>query len=210
MNASCGIWTEPMLFIRFLPSFCFFSSFILRVTSPPYNFAVTSLRNPLMVSLALLALPVLMSMEAGIGPFIFGCLAVMLILSMMAPSALYVASQKAAYPDWASRMIYLPFLICVGVGIAVSNTRAVFEALIKHKSGFIRTPKKGDRQIKNYRIRLPFSAVIEILLGIYCAWSLAYYLEAGKYLIGPFLAIYACGFLFIGLLTVVHGSGFFD
>jgi cellulose synthase/poly-beta-1,6-N-acetylglucosamine synthase-like glycosyltransferase len=166
--------------------------------------------HPLMVSLALLALPVLMSMEASIGPFIFGCLVVMLILSMMAPSALYVASQKAAYPDWASRMIYLPFLICVGVGIAVSNTRAVFEALIKHQSGFIRTPKKGDRQIKNYRIRLPFSAVIEILLGIYCAWSLAYYLEAGKYLIGPFLAIYACGFLFIGLLTVVHGSGFFD
>ncbi len=34
-NASCGISTEPTCFIRFLPSFCFSSSFFLRVMSPP-------------------------------------------------------------------------------------------------------------------------------------------------------------------------------
>lgn len=34
-NASCGILTRPTCFIRFLPSFCFSSSFRLRVTSPP-------------------------------------------------------------------------------------------------------------------------------------------------------------------------------
>ena len=35
MNASCGMFTEPMDFIRFLPSFCFSSSLRLRVISPP-------------------------------------------------------------------------------------------------------------------------------------------------------------------------------
>jgi len=35
MNASCGMFTLPMDFIRFLPSFCFSSSLRLRETSPP-------------------------------------------------------------------------------------------------------------------------------------------------------------------------------
>ena len=34
-NASCGISTRPNCFMRFLPSFCFSSSFRLRVMSPP-------------------------------------------------------------------------------------------------------------------------------------------------------------------------------
>ncbi len=35
MNASCGMFTRPMLFIRFLPSFCFSRSLRLREMSPP-------------------------------------------------------------------------------------------------------------------------------------------------------------------------------
>ena len=35
MKASCGMFTLPMDFIFFLPSFCFSSSFLLRVMSPP-------------------------------------------------------------------------------------------------------------------------------------------------------------------------------
>ena len=32
----CGSSTSPTIFMRRLPAFCFSSSFILRVTSPPY------------------------------------------------------------------------------------------------------------------------------------------------------------------------------
>ena len=35
MKASCGTSTEPMFFMRFLPSFCFSSSLRLREMSPP-------------------------------------------------------------------------------------------------------------------------------------------------------------------------------
>jgi hypothetical protein len=34
-NASCGTSTRPIVFIRFLPSFCFSSSLRLRLMSPP-------------------------------------------------------------------------------------------------------------------------------------------------------------------------------
>ena len=35
MKASCGTSTDPMAFMRFLPSFCFSSSLRLREMSPP-------------------------------------------------------------------------------------------------------------------------------------------------------------------------------
>src|SRR5690606_9666239 len=35
MKASCGISTEPTIFMRALPSFCFSSSLRFRLTSPP-------------------------------------------------------------------------------------------------------------------------------------------------------------------------------
>ncbi len=164
--------------------------------------------HPLMLTLALFALPVLLTLEVTLGAALFTFLAGVLTLAMMAPSSLYLVSQQAAHPrDWPRRVICLPALVVMGVGLAVSNSRAVFEALIGRKSGFIRTPKKGDRERKRYRVRLPWTALVELAVGVYCAASLAVYLLQGKYLVGPFLAMYAAGFLFIGLLTVAQHFG---
>lgn len=163
--------------------------------------------HPMMLTLSVLALPVLITMQLNLGTLFFTALAIILGFSMVAPSTLYVVSQRAAYPDWFKRSRYLPFLVIIGVGIAVSNSRAVIEAIIGRESGFVRTPKRGEREIKRYAAAVPWSAFFEILVGIYCVCSLKYYLSAGKYLIGPFLAIYAAGFLFIGMLTVFHATG---
>ena len=164
--------------------------------------------HPLMVAMAVLALPVLLMLELSLNPLVFWALALLLAMAMAAPSTLYLISQRASYEkDWLGRVVYLPFLVAVGIGIAISNTRAVLEALMGHESPFVRTPKKGDREFMPYRIRLPWSGFLEIALGIYCAGSLGYYLAAGKYLVGPFLAAYAAGFLFVGLLTLAHASG---
>lgn len=160
--------------------------------------------HPLMLIVAILALPVLLTLEINLSPLIFAILGTLLIFTLMAPNTLYIVSQHAAYKDWYKRIIFLPFLVVAGVGIAISNSKAVFEALIGHESGFVRTPKRGDKEIKQYKISFPFLAFFEILLGIYCVISLSYYLSAEKYLVGPFLAIYAAGFLFTGLLTFAH------
>ena len=161
--------------------------------------------HPMMLTLATLALPVLLVLRLSLAPLIFTMLAAALALAMLAPSMLYVVSQRAAYPDdWRRRLCYLPFLVVLGVGIAVSNTRAVIEALLGMESAFVRTPKRGDVEGKRYRISFPWLSLVEIALGGYCAWTLGYYLTARKYLVGPFLAAYAAGFLFVGLLTLVH------
>lgn len=163
--------------------------------------------HPMMLAMAVLALPVLLFFKMAAGPLIFGAVACALVLSMTAPSALYFVSQRAAYPDWRRRVLFMPVLVVVGVGIALSNTQAVIEALARHESPFIRTPKRGDREIKRYRTPLPGLAFAEILLGCYCIYSLHVYINAGKYLIGPFLAVYAVGFLFVGALTLAHRMG---
>lgn len=160
--------------------------------------------HPIMLVLSILALPVMSFIEHGPGPFLFYIIAVILLFSMTAPSALYLISQRAAYKNWFARILWLPVLVVVGTGIAVSNSRAVFEAIIGKKSEFIRTPKKGDVQKKTYKAVIPVSALIEIGLGCYCTASFFAYMAYGKYLVGPFLAIYSAGFLFTGLMTIAQ------
>jgi len=69
----------------------------------------------------------------------------------------------------------------------------------KVKSGFVRTPKSGDFEKTQYRVNAPVLPLFEILLGLYCVVSLYYYIEAKLYMVGPFLFIYACGFLLVGI-----------
>jgi len=160
--------------------------------------------HPLMVILAILSLPFMTLIEKGPGPFLLSIIAVILLFSMSAPSALYIMSQRQVYKNWINRILCLPVLVIIGTGIAVSNSRAVFEAIIGKKSGFIRTPKKGDVLQKKYKVVLPVSALIEIALGCYCLISFIAYMVYGKYLISPFLVIYTVGFLFTGFLTIAH------
>ncbi|MBI3262389.1 MAG: glycosyltransferase, partial [Acidobacteria bacterium] len=43
-------------------------------------------------------------------------------------SNFYVVCQREIYKDWVARLKYLPFLMSIGIGLAVNNTRAVLEA----------------------------------------------------------------------------------
>jgi len=165
--------------------------------------------HPLMVTLAVLAFPVITSFQMNISESLFAFILLALILAMSAPSTLYLVGIRFAHHDWFKHIIFLPFLVIAGIGIAVSNSIAVFEAFIGKESAFIRTPKRGDRQLKKYKISNPGTAFMEILLGLYCTMSFSSYLIEGKFLIGPFLAIYAAGFLFIGLLTIAHATGIY-
>jgi len=134
-------------------------------------------------------------------------------LATFGPSSMYIFSQRILYRDWKSRIRYLPFLMCLGTGIAVNNTKAVLEALFGIESGFIRTPKygikrKGDRwNDKRYSIPLNSVSILEFFLGLYSLTGLFMFLFFSKYLISPFLFIYTAGFFYVFFLSVKHGYG---
>ena len=136
-----------------------------------------------------------------------------LCLATFGPSSLYLFSQRILYRDWKSRIKYLPFLMCLGTGIAVNNTKAVLEALFDIKSGFIRTPKYGIQKKgenwKNKRYAIPLNAIsiLELCLGLYSLCGLLMFLFFSKYLVSPFLLIYTAGFFYVFFLSVKHGFG---
>ena len=160
--------------------------------------------HPLMLALALLSLPVLLTFNMPASKLIFMIFAAIMLFATCAPSTLYVVSQKLAHKDWLKRILILPALVIIGVGLAVSNTLAVLQALAGHKSGFVRTPKKGDKELKRYSVKIPWVTFFELAAGLYCLVAFCFYLRAGKYLVGPFLGIYCVGFLFVGILTLIH------
>jgi cellulose synthase/poly-beta-1,6-N-acetylglucosamine synthase-like glycosyltransferase len=137
----------------------------------------------------------------------------LLCLATFGPSSMYIFSQRILYRDWKSRIKYLPFLMCLGTGIAVNNTKAVLEGLFGIESGFIRTPKygirkKGDRwKGKRYSIPLNSVSILEFILGLYSLTGLFMFLFFSKYLVSPFLFIYTSGFFYVFFLSVKHGYG---
>jgi cellulose synthase/poly-beta-1,6-N-acetylglucosamine synthase-like glycosyltransferase len=95
--------------------------------------------NPLAMILVLASLPLLLMPDQP-----FPGLPGIWILGLGAP-ALFALSQKYAYPDWGKRLAYLPLLVLMGLGLALSNTLAVFSALFRRPTAFERTPKfRGD------------------------------------------------------------------
>ena len=158
--------------------------------------------HPIMVWLALLALPVLYFCQFSLPSIAFVTLFLFFLFSTFAPSTLYAISQCSLYPKGWRRLRYLPFLTFLGIGIAVSNSKAVLEALAKKPSGFVRTPKKGDLARKTYSIRMPSLALLELTLGAYSLASLMVYLAAHRFLIGPFLLLFTIGFLSVGLTSI--------
>jgi len=53
----------------------------------------------------------------------------------------YMVCQRELHKDWFTRLKYLPFLMSIGIGLTVNNTRAVIEALFRKETEFARTPK---------------------------------------------------------------------
>ncbi len=121
----------------------------------------------------------------------------------------YMVSQRELYPGtWTERLRYLPFLMSIGIGLAVNNTKAVFEAICGKESEFTRTPKYriedgADEWIgKKYRQSGAVQPLIELALGLYFTATVFYALANGIYATVPFLMLFQIGFLYTGLLSI--------
>ncbi len=122
----------------------------------------------------------------------------------------YVVSQRELYADWRQRLKYLPFLMSIGIGLCVNNTRAVLEAIFNRQSDFARTPKygierEGDEWVgKKYHQSVGVQPIVELALGLYFTATVFYALVNQIYGTLPFLMLFQVGFLYTGLLSILQ------
>jgi cellulose synthase/poly-beta-1,6-N-acetylglucosamine synthase-like glycosyltransferase len=122
----------------------------------------------------------------------------------------YMVCQRELHADWLTRVKYLPFLMSIGIGLAINNTKAVFEALFNKQSEFARTPKyrieaDADEWIgKKYRQSFVVQPMIELALGLYYTATVFYALANGIYGTLPFLVLFQIGFLYTSLLSIMQ------
>jgi cellulose synthase/poly-beta-1,6-N-acetylglucosamine synthase-like glycosyltransferase len=122
----------------------------------------------------------------------------------------YIVCQREIHKDWLARLRYVPFLMSVGIGLSINNTRAVLEALFNTPTEFARTPKyriEGDADEwmgKKYRQSVAIQPLVELALGLYFTATVFYALANQIYGTLPFLVLFQVGFLYTGLVSVVQ------
>ena len=127
-------------------------------------------------------------------------------------SSFYLVSQRELFPrSWPRALLYLPVLMALGIGLTITNTKAVIEALIGKQSAFARTPKysvvsKQDRVgATKYRKRLGWVPWVELLIGTYFALTVYYAVENENYITVPFLLLFVLGYWYTGLMSLLQG-----
>ena len=183
-----------------------------RVKIEAWYHLTANLSYPLMIVLATLLLPA-MIIRSYQGWFQMLLIDLPLFLaSTFSVSSFYLVSQKALFPQrWPRTFLYLPFLMALGIGLTVTNSRAVLEALLGVQSAFKRTPKYRvlSRQDKamaaKYRRRLGWVPWVELLIGSYFALTIIYAMQNENYFTVPFLVIFVIGFWYTGLMSLLQG-----
>src|SRR5579863_8322891 len=167
---------------------------------------------PLMVMLSVLLLPA-MVIRFYQGWFQMLYIDIPLFLaSTFSISSFYLVSQRELFPrTWPRTFLYMPFLMAIGIGLTVTNTRAVLEALIGKQTAFARTPKyrvenRTDRVGANtYRRRLGWVPWVELLIGCYFALTVYYAIDNENYITVPFLILFVVGYWYTGLMSLLQG-----
>ena len=128
-------------------------------------------------------------------------------------STFYMASQREIFRNWHEKIKYLPFLMSLGVGMALNNSKAALEALFGKESAFERTPKFGldagqrgwsDKATSFKRKKRSLMPFIEIAYGLYCTACIVLCLRTGSMLSIslPFLVIFAVGYYYVGFMSL--------
>jgi len=136
-------------------------------------------------------------------------------------ASFYLASQREIEllrnPDAPRRVQWsvlrrLPLVMSLGIGLCVNQTRAVLEALLGRETEFVRTPKHGIRlkleswSSKKYRAAKSITPFIELAMALYFAVAMGAALQNGHYLSMPFLALFLCGFGYVGCVSLWQGG----
>src|SRR6266403_2829113 len=112
------------------------------------------------------------------------------------------------------RLLHLPLVMGLGIGLAFSNARAVLEALVGVKSDFVRTPKyqveKTDDEYwkrQKYQRKHGWLPLLELSFAAYFVLAIGYAIRMHMW--GPifFLLLFFFGYGYMGLLSLLQTAG---
>src|SRR3981189_2180545 len=184
----------------------------LRTKVESWSHLTANLSYPLMIVLSVLMLPsMIIRFNQGWFQMLYIDLPLFLA-STFSISSFYLVSQRELFPKtWPRALLYLPFLMALGIGLTITNTRAVLEALVGKQTAFARTPKyrvesKKDKiGTKKYRKRLGWVPWLELLIGTYFALAVFYAIDNENYFTVPFLLLFVIGYWVTGLMSLLQG-----
>jgi cellulose synthase/poly-beta-1,6-N-acetylglucosamine synthase-like glycosyltransferase len=109
------------------------------------------------------------------------------------------------------RMLHLPLVMALGIGLAFSNARAVLEALLGIKSDFVRTPKyqveKNQDETwkrKKYKRKRGLLPLLELSFSIYFFLAILYAINLHMWGTVPFLLLFFFGFGYMGVMSFLQ------
>jgi len=186
----------------------------IAVKSEAFFHLTANISYPLMIFLSIILLP------AMIVRFYQGWFQVLMIdlplfiASTCSISSFYLAAERTFYPKtWKRTFLYLPFVMALGIGLAVRNALAVIEAILGKKSEFVRTPKyrveaSGKNRNawiqKSYKKSAGLMPYLEIALGIYFAGAVIYSIQIENYATVPFFILFIWGYLYTGVMSLAQ------
>lgn len=112
-------------------------------------------------------------------------------------------AQRALHTDWRERLRLFPAFMAGTMGLSLSNTNAVWQALRGMDTAFIRTPKYGASSDggwweSRYAIdKLPPVVWGELGMAVYSSAGLVATIALGEWAAVPFQALFAVGFLLV-------------
>ena len=114
----------------------------------------------------------------------------------------------------APRLLHLPLVMALGLGLAFSNARAVLEALFGIKSDFIRTPKYSVEKThdetwkrKKYKRKRGLLPLLELGFSLYFLLAILYAIRMRMWGTVPFLFLFFFGFGYMGVMSLVQSAG---
>jgi cellulose synthase/poly-beta-1,6-N-acetylglucosamine synthase-like glycosyltransferase len=147
------------------------------------------LPHPLIVFTLVLSLPVVIL--HGHTPIHWGVLGI----AALAPPLAVLWGQLRLRHDWHMSWLYYPALFLVGIGLAVTDTRAIWDAFFGRTNVFVRTPKFATVSPRKsvYALPVDWSTWVESVLALYGLVTTYLAVEWAPAL-APFIAIYTAGF----------------
>jgi len=134
------------------------------------------------------------------------------IAATLSVCAFYLVSQREMGEATWDRIKYIPFVMSLGIGLSISNSKAVLEAIFGKQTPFDRTPKHGvfkrgdlwkSKMYRGGRSLLPW---FELAMGLYYSVTLYLAVQAGHWLSIPFLFLFQLGFFYVAFTSFIQAK----